>query len=261
MGLESNSLDNFNSAIDGLNNDTPEKDRGHPKNIIQAVSDIQRYYMYEKEQEKDIPSEFFTIEQILEFFKIGFKSGFWESLVFILLLPILTKIYPTFSQYFFDIQYADTTLLILNLISYLSIVGFTIWLSMLARFFEGKITQKAILSLISGRMFAFIVKGIILYFLFKFLYEYSVINPDDMYIYMQDIKDFIDFFTTNDYTYTTDSLHRYYYAFIVPSYNDLSKEMITSMLTLGLVPFLSIVLRGILTHSQRVKNQIEFEKY
>jgi len=60
-----------------------------PKNIINAISDIQQFYVIEQ-QGQDIPAEFLTLEGSLDFFCIGIKSGLNEGVFLLLLFPVFS---------------------------------------------------------------------------------------------------------------------------------------------------------------------------
>jgi thiol-disulfide isomerase/thioredoxin len=60
-----------------------------PKNIVNAISDIQQFYVIEQ-QGQDIPAEFLTLEGSLDFFRIGIKSGLNEGLFLVLLFPVFS---------------------------------------------------------------------------------------------------------------------------------------------------------------------------
>ena len=108
-------------------------------------------------------------ENLFNYLKIGFFAGFWESLFFVFVMPLLLNIYPSFKQYFLYQEYTQLEHLIFIFISYASILFITIWLSSLAKYYEGSITKRAILFLISGRAMAFTLKGIVFYYILQYL--------------------------------------------------------------------------------------------
>ena len=228
--------------------------------FLDAVSKIQRYYIFERNSEKDFEGEFFTLSQIWEFLTIGFLTGFIESLTFIVLLPILQKIYPSFNEYFLRRDLDNLEYYFVNYSSYVIIVFITLWLCSLARYYEGTITKKAILSLVSGRAIAFILKGILIYYVFSWLYKVSYIDKESVYLAIDWIKFLIDFLPT-DYTYTTDDLYIYYYRFVAPSLKSIAKEAIIAMSIMGTLPFMTILIKGYIRAYQKVKSKVEYENY
>ena len=146
-----------------------EADRG--RNIFNVLSEIQRYYVIE-ERSEEIPKEYFTIEQILEYFKIGFKSGLMESFIFVTLVPILQIIYPSFKFYFLDSNITDNEILFFKIISYTPIILTTLFVIYIGKYYQGYITMSAIFSLMNVRSFSFIVNGIFFYFCLQCLIDY-----------------------------------------------------------------------------------------
>src|ERR1700757_1641579 len=58
-----------------------------PAGLIDAISEIQQYYIIEKTGQ-DIPPEFLTIRGVMTFFGVGFKNGFIEGLILGTFLPV-----------------------------------------------------------------------------------------------------------------------------------------------------------------------------
>jgi hypothetical protein len=252
--------DSFQQSTSSLNNDTPASS-SQPKNLIQAISEIQKFYIFEKEADKDIDKSFFTIEQIFNYLKIGFFAGFWESLFFVFVMPLLLNIYPSFKQYFLYQEYTQLEHLIFIFISYASILFITIWLSSLAKYYEGSITKRAILFLISGRAMAFTLKGIVFYYILQYLGRFFIAHPEDTYLFLNEVKSILDWLLPVKYTYTTKDLFYYFMNYVVPSFNEIFFDTLFSMLILGIVPLLSIVFKGLIFRVKTIKNQTEYEKY
>ncbi|EAJ3734067.1 hypothetical protein DCU87_08715, partial [Campylobacter upsaliensis] len=72
--------DKFSHQNLKLENPISEKEGG--VSLLSAISQIQRYYVIESRTD-EIPKEYFSIGQIWHFFKIGFKSGLVESMLFV----------------------------------------------------------------------------------------------------------------------------------------------------------------------------------
>lgn len=72
------------------------------RHILNALSEIQRYHIIEDRSE-EIPKEYFTLEQIWDYIKIGFKSGLLESFIFTGLICFLQAIYPSYKYYFYTL--------------------------------------------------------------------------------------------------------------------------------------------------------------
>lgn len=233
-----------------------------PKSIVDAVSEIQQYHVFEKQQEKDIDRNFFTLRQVFDFIKVGFKNGLLESFVFVTLLPFFQTIYPSFKYYFFREPFTEIEKILLISISYIPVILITIWLTSLFRLYEGAITKKAIFSLLLGRTIAFLIKGTIVFFLFSYLYELAYYDKEQTYVVIDTIKrsmDWILFFT--EHTYSTIDLYTYYYIFIVPAIQTTAEEAMVSMTIFALIPFLSIVYKGFYLSYKIKKSEDDYEQY
>lgn len=55
-----------------------------PKNLLNAISEIQQYYVIESKGQ-NIPAVFLTLDRTIDFFKIGIKCGFHERFALTLL--------------------------------------------------------------------------------------------------------------------------------------------------------------------------------
>ncbi len=139
-----------------------------PKNIINAISDIQQFYVIEQ-QGQNIPAEFLTLEGSLDFFRIGIKSGLNEGLFLVLLFPV-------FSFYLlpFVLKSPDSsTNMIFGSVPYLPVLVNTLLCSYISRYYIGNITRKAINSLFAGRAMILIAKGFLVYVFYLVLYKMS----------------------------------------------------------------------------------------
>ena len=81
-----------NSDVSSINNSagTPYwTGRGEwkPKNIIDAISEIQQFYVIESNGQ-DIQKEFLTLGGTIGFFKMGLRGGFGETVFIFLLFPV-----------------------------------------------------------------------------------------------------------------------------------------------------------------------------
>jgi hypothetical protein len=149
----------------------------HQNGLLDAVSEIQHYYVMEEGQE--IPVEFLTINRCIEFFKTGAMSGFGEGLILFLL-------YPLFEFYLlpFVFKVPDLTTKIL----FESIPWFIVGINTLicvyvSRFYVGKITRRAINNLLMGRSMALVLKGALIFILYYMIAEIS--TPEKVWLIAQ----------------------------------------------------------------------------
>ena len=248
--------DNYRSNNDSLNAKYEK-----PKSFIQAVSEIQHFYVMEKDSEEPIDKNFFALNQVLDFIKIGFRSGFIESFFFVIIFPFLQTIYPSFSYYFLHKEFTEIELFIFKYVSYIPLILITLYLIHLAKFNTLVITKKATLSLISGRSIAFLLKGIIVYSIFIMLSDYVLHNKEEVYNSIESIKGIFDHILPIEYTYKNEDLYIYFYKFIQPAINYTAVEVLISMIIFSLVPLVVILMRGWISDYKKIKSQILYEEY
>ena len=139
-----------------------------PKTIINAISEIQQFYVIEK-QGQDIPAEFLTLEGSLDFFRIGIKSGLNEGLFLVLLFPVFSFYLLPFVLHSPD----PGTKILFGSVPYLPILINTLLCSYISRYYIGNITRKAINSLFAGRAMILVAKGFLVYVSYLILYQMS----------------------------------------------------------------------------------------
>lgn len=134
--------------------------------ILDAISQIQQFYVIEVSG-REIPDDFLTIRGKLNFFNVGFGAGFLEALLFAFLMSIIlilvsdTTTRQAVAQYFPLIN-STVFLWMVTLLPVIISGGLCCYLS---RCYVGKITRKAIDSLLLGRVFSLVLKGLIIFFL------------------------------------------------------------------------------------------------
>jgi len=135
-----------------------------PKTLLDALSRIQQYYIIEKTGQ-EIPSDFLTIKETLEFMNIGFRSGIMEGLFFAVFLPIamigftraLDLLLPRMAHH-------PLIKVVLGLTALSPILINVVICSYLSKYYVGNITRKAISALLGGRTLSLILKGVLIFF-------------------------------------------------------------------------------------------------
>ena len=250
----------LDKVTQNLNNDNSEKD-GKPSTIIGAISQIQQYSVFEKDQQKDINSNFFTLGDVIHFFKIGLGSGFLEGLLFITLIPFLQTIYPSFKYHFLGETLTKDEQYFFLFISYAPIIIITLWLSSLVRFYHGSVTKKATVSLLTGRTAAFFVKGVIIYIGFGYLYTFLAHHQDGVYGFLKGTKIIFDLFLPTNYTYSSYDLLVYFYMYVHPAIKVTGENTLMTMVLFGLFPFITITIRAFYMAFKKIKGEKEYEEY
>jgi len=153
-----------------------------PKNLLDAISEIQQFYVIES-QGQDIPGQFLTIERSIDLFRIGVKSGFHEGVILILLTPFF-KFYITPYIIHSDSTFVNT---FFALLPYIALIINTAMCMYVSSYYVGKITRKAINSLFVGRTLSLLLKAFIIYVFYFFLYNLS--TPQRVWDVAEHFKD------------------------------------------------------------------------
>ncbi len=132
-----------------------------PKNIIDAISEIQQFYVIESKGQ-NIPAEFLTLEGTIGFFKMGVGSGFKEA-VFVFFL------FPVFEFYLIPFVFhapVTSMKILLNVVPFALLIANTLLCFYVSRYYVGTLTRKAINSLFLGRASILFMKSLLLYALY-----------------------------------------------------------------------------------------------
>jgi hypothetical protein len=214
-----------------------------PRGVIDAVSEIQQYYALEKQVEDELPAEYFTIKQSLDFFNIGLKSAFTEGIIFIVLIPFVMALYPSYKLYFYGLSLSTNEQISMYALTYGHIGAMTMFLAAMSRYYSGNLTKNAIVSLLSGRSSALILKAFLAFGLFKFMYVFSMTNPQQLYK-IAESSVFVFKTLLNGYNITPMQIYSYYYLSAAPALNKVAYSVMYSMLFMAILPFITLVYRG-----------------
>jgi hypothetical protein len=189
-----------------------------PRSIINAISEIQQYYVIEN-QGQDIPSDFFTLEASLDLTKVGMRSGFHEAILVLFLFPVFTLwLVPfVFNESSKDVQF------VIGSVPYLGIFINTLLCLLMGRYYVGKITRNAINSFYLGRTMILFFKGILFYVLFQLLYTLS--TPDNVWKVVDRFK-------------TADKIYDGYFEHVYPKLLSLGKDTAILMCFAAIVPYI-----------------------
>jgi hypothetical protein len=216
-----------------------------PKGLIDALSEIQQYYVVERSGSL-IPEDFFTIGGKLAFFEVGFKGAFLSGLVSALLIPFAIGVFeryiPIFGSYepsLFDQFFA----LILS-ISFS--IGYAIFIASVGKYYIGVITKSAIKNLFVGFTTGIFLKLVIVFILFHSIY-FFVLEPYSLAKTLMKLRFFLKYETLNRvYVF----LREFRPVFLISAYF----VILTSLL------MVSIPLGSIIINSKRTKAMMEQEE-
>lgn len=254
----------LDKATQSLNNDDNSSKNHNDKEVttlIGAISEIQQYSVFEKEQQKNINSDFFTLGKVVEYLKLGFTNGFIEGVIFLNFIIFIQVIHPTFKEYFLGEQLTSTEKFVWFMISYFPIIFVTIWLSTLARFYHGSITKKATLSLLTGRTVAFIAKAVMVYYIFGFIYYASMNNQETMYHVISYLTVVVGLFVPNGYTVTDGQLWVYYMNYILPQLKETTITTFVGLFVSAVVPYVIVISAGFYRAIKHIKGNKHYEEY
>ncbi len=227
------------------------------RHIFNALSEIQRYHVIE-ERSDEIPKEYFTIEQILDYFKIGFKSGMLESFIFSVILCIMQVIYPSYKFYFLGKEITQNEYMIFEITSYAPILISTVFMIYISKYYRGFLTRRAIFALMNGRSLSFLLKGIALFYLFKWLYTSSLDYPYRIYTMADWTVNFLRIFDIN---LAAQHMYIYYYKYAIPALHDTSYYILYSMCLFAVLPYFTIFFKGYRDMVHKRKNKDTYEQY
>ncbi|HWP91825.1 MAG TPA: hypothetical protein VNN20_06475 [Thermodesulfobacteriota bacterium] len=134
-----------------------------PAGLIDAISEIQQYYIIEKTGQ-DIPPEFLTIRGVLTFFTVGFKNGLVEGLLLGLFLPLAWGVWEGKIPVFGGIQHDLFTRLFVFILGFgISVSIMVLFGIILAKYYIGNLTRRAVDALVWGRAASLTFKGILIF--------------------------------------------------------------------------------------------------
>ncbi|MEI7636065.1 MAG: hypothetical protein WCJ37_02080 [Syntrophus sp. (in: bacteria)] len=159
---------------------------GRPKGFLDAYSEIQQYYLVERSS-GTISVDFLTLAGKLAFFEVGFKGAFISGLISAFLTPIaigvVEKYLPIFGSY--DPNGYDKFFAFMLAIGFT--VGYACMFASLGKYFIGEITKTAIKNLLFGVAAGAIIKAILAFLAFHFIY-YVLLEPQFLANWLQKIS-------------------------------------------------------------------------
>ena len=138
-----------------------------PRTLIQALSDIQQYYVMET-RGRVIPAELFTLQGTLDYMAVGFRSGLHEGLVLLLVAPLFEFwLLPLLNT-------SDVVLKIgLHTMPFLQVIAYTVICAYMGKYYTGNITKRAINAVLSGRLMTIVIKALLIWLGFTFLHYWG----------------------------------------------------------------------------------------
>jgi hypothetical protein len=233
-----------------------------PKGIIDAVEDIQRLYVLESRADQDLPYDFFSFKQVLDFAWIGFRGAIVESLLFFLIFPLALTIYPAAKLYFTGAVPTLGDYILPFVLSYSTIIIMTVYVMSAARYYKGgTVTRKAIHSLFTGRSAAFAIKACLGWFLLIQLYIQSYNHPEWIWSFL-DVCSFVwNIFLIDNVAIDTDLLYAFWFQAVAPALKDTAGDIFATMLILAAIPFCTLFAYGGYKYLNKRSQRRQLEQY
>jgi hypothetical protein len=148
---------------------------GTPKGLLDAISEIQQYYVVERSG-STISDDFLTFKGKLSFFEVGFKVSAVSTLISILLTPVAIGVVQRYIPIFGSYQPSlfDKVFAMVLALSFSS--GYGLIMTVLGKYYIGSISKAAIRNLLGGLIVGSVFKVAVAFILFHFIY-FVVLEP------------------------------------------------------------------------------------
>jgi len=144
--------------------------RPKPKSLLEAISEIEQYAAVER-QGTPIPETFLLLNQKISFFDVGLKGGWADALVTFFFVPLSMGVFDRVVPMFGSTSPTSSDQVLSMLISISYMLGYNILMAFnLGRCFYGTVCRQAIWQLYGGFVTGSVLKMIIVFFIYHFLY-------------------------------------------------------------------------------------------
>lgn len=158
-------------------------ERHKPLNMLEAVSEIQRYSVAESGG-SNIPKDYFTLDMQMEYFMLGFKSVLHGGLFTILFMPVLMGVLMDKVHLFGHAERTMLDTVYMFAVTLMFSLAYVFFYGYAATFNAGEITKRMLANLYAGVSIGSIIKAMmsvvvyhLLYFMvFTDLNVYAVLN-------------------------------------------------------------------------------------
>ncbi len=147
----------------------PQSNEIHPRGLLEAISYIDQNFANELGGCM-IKSRFLTTKQRLEFMEVGFRSSFASGIVSALLTPIAIGVIEQYIPMFGDPSPTLFDKFSAFLLALGFSLGYAIFMAKASTCFIGEYTRAMVLNLLGGMVFGAVVKAVVAFIAFHFLY-------------------------------------------------------------------------------------------
>lgn len=149
-----------------------------PKSLLEALAEIEQYSVAEQEG-SEIPKEYFTIQNKIEFWEVGFKGAFVSGLVSAMLMPfaisVVEKTIPVFGDEVLTVF--DQVWVFVLALSFS--LGYAVLIAQAGKYYKGTITKQMVHNLYHGMVIGGALKALIAFILFHTFY-FAVVTPKNV---------------------------------------------------------------------------------
>lgn len=141
----------------------------HPKGLFEAISAIETQFANEL-RGCVIAEERLTTQQRIEFFEVGFRSSLVSGLLMACMTPIAIGVVERYIPVFGSAQPTAFDMVFAFLLAIGFSLGYSIFLSTICARYLGNFTRAMIKNLIGGMMTGSMIKMVVVFLLFHFIY-------------------------------------------------------------------------------------------
>ncbi len=154
----------------------PQGSEIHPRGLLEAISYIDQNFANELGGCM-INARFLTTKQRLEFMEVGFRSAFASGIVTALLTPVAIGVIERYIPMFGNTDPSLFDKISAFLLALGFSLGYAIFMAKTATCYIGKYTRAMIANLIGGMAFGAILKAIVAFIAFHFIY-FKILSDD-----------------------------------------------------------------------------------
>lgn len=238
--------------------------------IVSAMARIQKQFAIEQGLDRNLHKDYLTDEDKFRFFWSGFTNSnspktfldvFFKSIinweVFLLMFMIIFSKTILYSKY----PDWDNVNIVIFGVSYFSIIGFSIYLSLKWRYFvKGDLASLMMQMLILGRLFFLLLTAGIISYLLISISSYFTNNPKELYSYIKGIYWFFDLVGQAEVLGSKKEFFSLAKKIIVPELSSTGNEMLTAFIVFGVLPFVVLYTAKYIRYSRISQEREKFEK-
>lgn len=153
--------------------------RHKPVGLLEAVSEIQRYYVAESGG-SGIPVDYFTLEMQMEYLWLGTKSVLHGGIFTIVFMPILVGVLQDKIHLFGHDTVTVIDRIYMLMLTMMFSMGYAFFYSYASRYNAGEVTKRMLLNMFSGVTIGSFIKALISVLVYHMMY-FAVLTEKNVY--------------------------------------------------------------------------------